>query len=44
LFEAQARVSVAPHLLIFPVIFLVAAVVGFVLLGEALRRSPGDRV
>ncbi len=43
LFEAQARVAVAPHLLIFPALFLVAAVVGFVLLGEALRRSPTDR-
>jgi len=44
LFEAQARVAVAPHLLIFPAVFLVAAVVGFVLLGEALRRSPTDRM
>jgi oligopeptide transport system permease protein len=44
LFEAQARVSIAPHLLVFPAVFLVAAVVGFVLLGEALRRSPTDRV
>ena len=44
LFEAQARVAVAPHLLVFPALFLVAAVVGFVLLGEALRRSPTDRV
>jgi oligopeptide transport system permease protein len=44
LFEAQARVAVAPHLLVFPAAFLVAAVVGFVLLGEALRRSPTDRV
>jgi oligopeptide transport system permease protein len=44
LFEAQARVAVAPHLLIFPALFLVAAVVAFVLLGEALRRSPTDRV
>jgi len=43
LFEAQARVAVAPHLLIFPAAALVAAVVGFVLLGEALRRSPTDR-
>lgn len=43
LFEAQARVGVAPHLLIFPAIFLVTAVVGFVLLGEALRRSPAER-
>jgi ABC-type dipeptide/oligopeptide/nickel transport system permease subunit len=44
LFEAQARVAVAPHLLVFPASFLVAAVVGFVLLGEALRRSPAGRV
>jgi oligopeptide transport system permease protein len=44
LFEAQARVAVAPHLLVFPAAFLVAAVVGFVLLGEALRRSPSERV
>jgi oligopeptide transport system permease protein len=43
LFEAQARVAVAPHLLVFPALFLVTAVVGFVLLGEALRRSPTDR-
>jgi oligopeptide transport system permease protein len=44
LFEAQARVAVAPHLLVFPALFLVTAVVGFVLLGEALRRSPTDRI
>ena len=43
LFEAQARVAVAPHLLVFPALFLVAAVVGFVLLGEGLRRGPADR-
>ena len=43
LFEAQARVAVAPHLLVFPAMFLVTAVVGFVLLGEGLRRSPGER-
>jgi ABC-type dipeptide/oligopeptide/nickel transport system permease subunit len=43
LFEAQARVAVAPHLLVFPGLFLVGAVVGFVLLGEALRRHPADR-
>ena len=43
LFEAQARISVAPHLLVFPAVFLVTAVVGFVLLGEGLRRSPTDR-
>ncbi len=40
LFEAQARVAVAPHLLVFPALFLVTAVVGFVLLGEGVRRSP----
>ncbi len=34
--------AVAPHLLIFPALFLVTAVIGFVLLGEALRRSPTD--
>ena len=44
LFEAQARVAVAPHLLVFPAVFLVTAVVGFVLLGEGLRRSPSDRI
>jgi oligopeptide transport system permease protein len=43
LFEAQARIAVAPHLLVFPALFLVAAVVGFVLLGEGLRRSPAQR-
>ncbi len=43
LFEAQARVAVAPHLLVFPAVFLVTAVIGFVLLGEALRRGPADR-
>jgi ABC-type dipeptide/oligopeptide/nickel transport system permease subunit len=37
-------VAVAPHLLVFPALFLVAAVVGFVLLGEAMRRSPAGRV
>ncbi len=42
LFEAQARVAVAPHLLVFPAVFLVTAVVGFVLLGEGLRRAPSD--
>ena len=39
LFQAQDRLSQAPHLLIFPGTFLVAAVLGFVLLGEGLRRS-----
>ena len=43
LFEAQARVAVAPHLLVFPAVFLVTAVLGFVLLGEGLRRSPSER-
>ena len=43
LFEAQARVAVAPHLLVFPALFLVAAVIGFVLLGEGLRRDPAER-
>ncbi len=43
LFEAQARVAAAPHLLVFPALFLVSAVIAFVLLGEALRRSPADR-
>jgi oligopeptide transport system permease protein len=38
LFQAQARLIQAPHLLIFPSVFLVAAVLGFVLLGEGLRR------
>ncbi len=42
LFEAQARVAVAPHLLVFPAVFLVTAVVGFDLLGEGLRRTPSD--
>lgn len=39
LFEAQDRLGAAPHLLVFPGLFVVAAVVGFVLLGEALRRN-----
>ena len=38
LFQAQARIIQAPHLLIFPSIFLIAAVLGFVLLGEGLQR------
>jgi ABC-type dipeptide/oligopeptide/nickel transport system permease subunit len=38
LFQAQARLIQAPHLLIFPSIFLIAAVLGFVLLGEGLQR------
>lgn len=40
LFEAQSRLAQAPHLLI-PGAFVVAAVTGFVLLGEALRDRPG---
>ena len=38
LFQAQARLIQAPHLLIFPSVFLIAAVLGFVLLGEGLQR------
>ena len=38
LFQAQARLIQAPHLLIFPSVFLIAAVLGFLLLGEGLRR------
>ncbi|RFU20742.1 ABC transporter permease [Geodermatophilus marinus] len=42
--QAQERVLQAPHLLVFPGLFLVAAVLGCVLLGEGLRaRSPGRR-
>lgn len=40
LFEAQHRLAQAPHLLL-PGAFVVAAVTGFVLLGEALRERPG---
>jgi len=42
LFQAQDRLSQAPHLLVFPGAFLVAAVLGFVLLGEGLRTAPRD--
>ncbi len=38
LFLAQDRIGQAPHLLIFPGLFVVASVVAFVLLGEALRK------
>lgn len=38
LHQAQDRITQAPHLLIFPGVFLVAAVLGFVLLGEGLQR------
>lgn len=37
--EAQAYFQAAPHLLIFPSLMLVFAVMGFVLLGESLRSS-----
>ena len=43
LFQAQARLIQAPHLLIFPSVFLVAAVLGFVLLGEGLQRQGTRR-
>lgn len=39
LFRAQDRIGEAPHLLVFPAVFLVAAVCAFVLLGEALRST-----
>lgn len=41
LYEAQTRLSQAPHLLV-PGLFVVAAVGGFVLLGEALRGRSGS--
>lgn len=40
LYQAQDRLGQAPHLLVFPGLFLVAAVLAFVLLGEGLRRRP----
>lgn len=45
LLEAQNRLQLSPHLLVFPALFLVVAVLAFVLLGEALRRSssPTER-
>lgn len=42
LFEAQNRLRDAPHLLVFPGLFLVTAVIGSVLLGEALRRRTSN--
>ena len=42
LFEAQNNLAQAPHLLL-PALFVVTAVAGFVLLGEALRRGPAHR-
>ena len=41
--QAQERVTQAPHRLVFPSLFLVAAVLAFVLLGEGLRRRPVER-
>jgi ABC-type dipeptide/oligopeptide/nickel transport system permease subunit len=41
--QEQERVTQAPHLLVFPSSFLVAAVLAFVLLGEGLRRRPAER-
>lgn len=41
--DAQSRMSIAPHLLIFPTIFLSAAVLAFVLLGETLRDAFDPR-
>ncbi len=45
LYTAQDRIGQAPHLLIFPGLFVLLAVVGCVLLGEGLRRrvSTADR-
>ena len=43
LYQAQDRLIQAPHLLIFPGVFLVAAVLGFVLLGEGLQRHSSHR-
>ena len=42
LFEAQDRLRDAPHLLVFPGLFVVTAVIGCVLLGEALRRRASS--
>jgi ABC-type dipeptide/oligopeptide/nickel transport system permease subunit len=39
LYEAQTALTRAPHLLV-PGLFVIAAVAGFVLLGEALRDGP----
>ena len=41
--QAQERVTQSPHLLVFPSLFLDAAVLAFVLLGEGLRRRPVER-
>ncbi|WP_446214809.1 ABC transporter permease [Micromonospora sp. IBHARD004] len=37
--EAQNYIRVSPHLLFFPAAFLVAAVLSFVMLGEAVREA-----
>ena len=37
--EAQNLIRVAPFLLFFPAAFLVAAVLSFVMLGEAVREA-----
>ncbi|GAB3139783.1 ABC transporter permease [Micromonospora sonneratiae] len=37
--EAQQYIRVSPHLLLFPATFLVAAVLSFVTLGEAVREA-----
>ena len=37
--EAQNYIRVAPYLLFFPAAFLVAAVLSFVMLGEAVREA-----
>lgn len=42
LYQAQDRLAEAPHLLVFPALFLVATVLASVLLGEGLRR-PRER-
>jgi hypothetical protein len=42
LFQAQGDIARAPHLLI-PGAFVVAAVTGFVLVGEGLRRASDGR-
>ena len=42
LFLAQDRIAQAPHLLIFPGLFVVASVIAFVLLGEALRKRASN--
>lgn len=43
LYQAQDRLGQAPHLLVFPSLFLTLTVLAFVLLGEGLRRGAGGR-